>query len=170
MPAARVFAWAGAHRSAHCVRAGSSHCVRARRTRPAGDLLSFAGSNESRQSKEPEYDLIRTTCQRVRPLQVGKTSDQRLDLVWLWKLNPLRVRVRRVRSCLFGSHSHCSVEGVPGSPNNRLGSLATSARQIVFRPSSLVPFFWANRRKYLAGRAKPAGSHAVRKTLRPLVC
>ena len=32
----------------------SSHCVRARRTRPTGDLLSFAGSNESRQSKEPE--------------------------------------------------------------------------------------------------------------------
>ena len=33
----------------------------------------------------------------------------------------------------------------PRCPNGRLGSVATSARQIVLRPSSLVTFFWASR-------------------------
>jgi hypothetical protein len=83
-----------AHLSLLFVPVCSAHCVRARRTRPAGDLLSFAGSNESRQSKEPEYDLVRTTCKRVRPVQVEAGSARRLDLARLWKLNTLRVRVR----------------------------------------------------------------------------
>ncbi|HPM67134.1 MAG TPA: hypothetical protein PLX45_12820 [Piscinibacter sp.] len=38
--------------------------------------------------------------------------------------------------------------------------LASGSSQIVFRPSSLGPFFWASRRKDLAGRARPAGCRA----------
>jgi hypothetical protein len=38
--------------------------------------------------------------------------------------------------------------------------VASGSSQIVFRPSSLGPFFWASRRKDLAGRARPAGCRA----------
>jgi len=44
-------------------------------------------------------------------------------------------------------------------------SVASGSSQIVFRPSSLGPFFWASRRKDLAGRARPAGSPQENKTM-----
>ena len=57
-----------------CAKGFSSHCVRARRTRPTGDLLSFAGSNKSRQSKEPErqpYGLWPTARRNAAGEQCG---------------------------------------------------------------------------------------------------
>jgi hypothetical protein len=70
-----------------------------------------------------------TTCHRVRLMQVEDSSNRRLGLAFLWKLNT------------------APSDRVICPLNSRLGSLATGTSQIVFRPSSLVTFFWASRRK-----------------------
>jgi hypothetical protein len=87
-----------------------------------------------------------------------------LNTIWLLHVAE---DLRRLLPPLAGPYRGACVGRASGSLGLGLQQpnlVASGSSQIVFRPSSLGPFFWASRRKDLAGRARPAGCRKLRKT------
>jgi hypothetical protein len=104
----------------------------ARRSRPAGEILSSAGPEERTQRRGPEHDSAAAAGHRVRLL---KAEAHRTE----------------------GSSNTRSVLRVGTAKNSRLWSAAKRTDQIVFQALCFGDFHLGQQMKVTAGRARPAG-------------
>jgi hypothetical protein len=119
-----------------------SHCVRARRSRPAGESLSFAGSNESNQSKEPNAIwLVDVAANYANQLFSSVVHGPRIGQGESTECRPGISTIRSV------AHAAASAKSFVR------GSVATCSSQMCLQALFFGYFLLGQQKKVTAGRA-----------------